>query len=55
VQRPFEERCNAGKLDVAARLTSVATVGASARVQRDMITRRVSTSVMFQMALKTVY
>lgn len=55
VARPFEERLAAGKLEVAARLTSVATVGVSAKVQRDQLTRRVATSLMFQMAVKTVY
>jgi hypothetical protein len=55
VQRPFEERRTAGGVEVTARLTSVATVGVSARVQRDRLTRRVSRSAMFQVALKTVY
>jgi len=55
VQRPFEERLNAGKIEVAARLTSVATIGAGVRMQRDVLTRRVSSSVMFQVALKTAY
>jgi hypothetical protein len=55
VQRPFEERLNAGAIEITARLTSVATIGASARVQRNSLTRRVAKSVTFQVALKTVY
>jgi hypothetical protein len=55
VQQPFEERLNAGRIELAARLTSVATIGANARVQRDVLTRRVSSSMMLQIALKTVY
>lgn len=55
VDGPFEERLTAGKLEVAARLASVATIGAGARLQRDMITGRLSTSLMLQLALKTVY
>lgn len=55
VQVPFEERRNGGAIEIAARLTSVATVGASACVQYDVLTRRTSRSITFQLALKTVY
>jgi hypothetical protein len=55
VQAPFKERLNAGKFDVSARLTSVASVAGSARIQRDVLSRRLTTSVVFQLILKTVY
>jgi len=55
VHDPFEERLSAGALDVTARLTSYATIGAAARLQRDVIKDEWSKSFMFQVALKTVY
>jgi hypothetical protein len=55
VARPFQERLTAGKLEVATRLTSVATIGVNARVQRDMLTHRTTPSVGVQLALKSVY
>jgi hypothetical protein len=55
VQLPFKERLNAGKFDVSARLTSVASVAGGAKVQRDVLTRRLTTTVLFQLILKTVY
>lgn len=55
VRAPFEERRNGGAIELAARLTSVATVGSSVRVQYDVLTRRTSRSITFQLALKTVY
>jgi hypothetical protein len=51
---PFEERLVAAKLELAARLASQATLGVSARRQRDQITGRISTSVTLQAAFKTV-
>jgi hypothetical protein len=55
VQQPFTERIDAARVDLTARLTSTATIGVGTRVQRDQLTRRVSTSVVVQLALKTVY
>jgi hypothetical protein len=55
VQAPFKERLNAGRFDVSARLTSVASVAGSAKIQRDVLSRRLTTSVVFQLILKTVY
>jgi hypothetical protein len=54
VQQPFAERQTAGKLDLTARLASQATVGVSARVQRDALTGRYARSIALQVALKTV-
>jgi hypothetical protein len=54
VQRPFAEKLAAGKLELNARLTSEATVGVSAKVQRSLLTNRLSTSIMLQAAFKTV-
>jgi hypothetical protein len=55
VQEPFEERLAAGKIEIAARFTSVASLIVSVRVQRDLLTGRESPSVAVQGALKTVH
>jgi hypothetical protein len=55
VQQPFEERLNGGRIDLAARLTSVATVSAGMGAQRNMLSHRVSRTFVVQIALKTVY
>jgi hypothetical protein len=54
VQQPFAERLASGKIDLSARLTSGASVGVSAKVQRSLLTNQTSTSVMLQAAFKTV-
>jgi hypothetical protein len=54
VQQPFAERLEAGKVELSARLTSGASVGVSTKVQRSLLTNRMSTSVMLQAAFKTV-
>ena len=54
VQQPFDEQLAAGRLELNARLTSQASVGVSAKVQRSLLTHRMSTSFMVQAAFKTV-
>jgi hypothetical protein len=54
VQQPFVERLAAGKVELNARLTSEASIGVSAKVQRSLLTKRVATAVMLQAAFKTV-
>ena len=54
VEQPFEERVAAAKLEIAARLSSIASLSVSGRVQRDMRTGRKSPSLAFQASLKTV-
>jgi hypothetical protein len=54
VASPFEQRLLAGKVEVAARLASQATIVASTRVERNMTTGRLTKSVGLQLALKTV-
>ena len=54
VQRPFEEHLVAGKAEVVARLASQATVGVGVRIQRDVITGRLSKALVIQAAFKTV-
>ena len=54
VQQPFEERFTAGKLELTARLTSEASIGFSAKVQRNLLTHRDTTTLMLQAAFKTV-
>jgi hypothetical protein len=55
VQPPFEERLDSGRFELAARLTSVASVSAGIGVQRNALTRRRSRTFVVQFALKTVY
>ena len=54
VGAPFAQHLVAGRLEVAARLTNQATIVANTRVERDMATGRLSKSVGFQVALKTI-
>lgn len=54
VAPPFEQRLNAGRFEVAARLAPQATIVLSSRVERDMRTGRVSRSLILQTAVKTV-
>ncbi len=54
VEQPFEERVAAAKLEIAARLSSIASLSVSGRVQRDMRTGRKSPSLAFQASLKTI-
>jgi hypothetical protein len=54
VEQPFAERAAAGKLEMNARLTSEASIGVSAKVQRNLLNRRLTTAVMLQAAFKTV-
>ena len=53
VAAPFEERALAGQLELTARLAPQASVGVSARQQRDQLTGRRSTAVTLQAAFKT--
>jgi hypothetical protein len=55
VEQPHEERINSGRIEIATRLTSVATVTVSMGIQRDLLADRTSKSLVFQVALKTVY
>lgn len=54
VGRPYLERLDAVKLDLTARISSQLTIGVGPRIQRDPISGRVTRSVVFQLALKTV-
>ena len=51
---PYEERLTAGKLEMASRLSSHATVVAGTRLERNVATRRLSRALVVQLALKTV-
>jgi len=55
VDRPYLERLNAAKFELAARLTPQVTVSAGPRIQRDENTGRISKSVVFQVTVKTVH
>lgn len=52
---PFREQLNAAKIELAARLTSQVTITAGPRIQRDQLTGRISRSVVFQLAVKSVH
>ena len=54
VASPFPERLTAGKLELSARLASQATIGVSARLQKDHLTGRSSRSIALQAAFKTM-
>jgi hypothetical protein len=54
VEAPFAESLNAGKVELAARLSNHATVVAGTRFERNVLTQRWARSVIVQMAFKTV-
>ena len=54
VEKPFTENVNAGMIGVSARLTPNFTIGAGARLQRDMLTGKRTPSVVFQLKMKTL-
>jgi hypothetical protein len=55
VQQPYRESLNAAKFELSARLTPQATLSVGPRIQRDEVTGRVTRSIVFQLALKTVH
>jgi hypothetical protein len=54
VARPFEERLDAGRIEVVARLASQATITFGGKVEKDRMSRRLSKSLILQLAFKTV-
>jgi hypothetical protein len=54
VSRPYSEHLTAGRLEVASRLTSRASVVVGARVERGAPTGHLAKSLLVQLALKTV-
>ena len=54
VDQPFAERVVAGKLELAARLTSAVSVNVSTRIQRNGVNRRTATSLAVQATVKSV-
>ena len=55
VDRPFQERSDAAKIELSARLTPQVTISAGPRIQRDELTGRISRSIVFQISVKTVH
>lgn len=53
VGAPFQQRLIAGRLELAARLASQATIVAGGRLERDQLTGRQTRAVTLQLALKT--
>ena len=54
VEQPFEQRLNAGKFEVSARLAPQATVVLGTRFEKNLMTGVFSRSLILQMAFKTV-
>jgi hypothetical protein len=54
VRRPFEQRLNAGRIDLAARLAPQATIIVSTRLEKNVISGQLSKSLIVQTAFKTV-
>jgi hypothetical protein len=52
---PYSEHLNAGKIEVASRLASQATIVVGARLEHNVPTGRLSKSLSVQLALKTVH
>ena len=55
VEQPYTEHLNAVKFELAARISSQVTVSAGPRLQWDPVTGRVTRSIVFQVAAKTVH
>jgi hypothetical protein len=55
VERPFEQRLNAGRIEVAARLAPQATVTMGTKLEKNLMTGKLSKSLILQVAVKTVY
>ena len=55
VERPFLERRNAGQVELSARLAPQATIVLGTRLEKDLVTNRLTKSLILQMAFKTVY
>jgi hypothetical protein len=55
VAKPYQERLDALKLEFAARISGQLTISVGPRLQRDLATGRLSKSIVFQVALKTVH
>ncbi len=55
VDRPYLERLDAAKIELAARLSSQVSISAGPRIQRDEVTGRIARSIVFQIAIKTVH
>jgi hypothetical protein len=53
VDRPYQEKLDAAKIELSARISPQMTITAGARIQKDEVSGRESAAVVFQMALKT--
>jgi hypothetical protein len=54
VDKPFEERLRAARIELIARLASQVTIGVGTRLQRNDLNGLIARSVIFQLAFKTV-
>lgn len=55
VEQPFMQRLNAGKFEVAARLAPQATVTMGTKFEKNLVTGKLSKSLILQVAVKSVY
>lgn len=53
VERPYAESLKAAKVELAMRLSSLVTLSAGPRIQKDDLSGRLTRSVVFQVAVKT--
>jgi hypothetical protein len=55
VEQPFMQRLNAGKFEVAARLAPQATITMGTKFEKNLVTGKLSKSLILQVAVKSVY
>jgi len=55
VEKPYVEHLNATKFDLAARISSQATISVGPKLQWDPISGRLTKSILFTLAVKTVH
>ncbi len=53
VDRPYQERLDAVRMELSARLSPQVTISAGPRIQRDEISGRLTRSIVFQVGFKT--
>jgi hypothetical protein len=54
VDGPFAQRLNSGRVEVAARLASQATIIVGTKIEKNVVNGRLSKSLLLQTAFKTV-
>lgn len=55
VEQPFEQRLNSARIEVAARLAPQATITMGTKLEKNLMTGKLSKSLILQVAVKSVY